>query len=74
MLPVESFDAIIYPDHSAALAVGAAMPTPVAAGEGVRIALMARLTLSADHRVINGKTAARFLARVKEILESGAFA
>jgi pyruvate dehydrogenase E2 component (dihydrolipoamide acetyltransferase) len=74
MLPVEGFDAIIYPEHSAALAVGAAMPTPAADASGVRVALMARLTLSVDHRVINGKTAARFLARVKEILESGTYA
>ncbi len=74
MLPVESFDAIIYPDHSAALAVGAALPTPVAAGREVRLAPLARLTLSVDHRLINGKTAAQFLARVKEILEAGAFA
>jgi pyruvate dehydrogenase E2 component (dihydrolipoamide acetyltransferase) len=74
MLPVESFDAIVYPGHSAALAVGAALPTPVAAGGEIRVAPLARLTLSADHRLINGKTAAQFLARVKQILESGAFA
>jgi pyruvate/2-oxoglutarate dehydrogenase complex dihydrolipoamide acyltransferase (E2) component len=46
----------------------------VAAGESVRIVPLARLTLSADHRLINGKTAATFLARVKEILETGALA
>ncbi len=74
MLPVESFDAIIYPDHSAALAVGAALPTPVAAGQEVKVVPLARLTLTVDHRVINGKTAAQFLARVKEILETAAFA
>jgi pyruvate dehydrogenase E2 component (dihydrolipoamide acetyltransferase) len=74
MLPVESFDAIVYPGHSAALAVGAALPTPVAAGEAVRVVPLARLTLSADHRLINGKTAAQFLARVKDILEAGTFA
>jgi len=74
MLPIESFDAIIYPDHSAALAVGAALPTPVVVGHEVRVAPLARLTLSVDHRLINGKTAARFLARLKEMLETGAFA
>ena len=74
MFPVESFDAIIYPDHSAALAVGAAIPTPVAAGQEIRVVPLARLTLSVDHRLINGKKAAQFLARVKEILETGAFA
>ena len=74
MLPVESFDAIIYPDHSAALAVGAALPTPMADGQEVKVVPLARLTLSVDHRLINGKTAAQFLARVKEILETAAFA
>jgi pyruvate dehydrogenase E2 component (dihydrolipoyllysine-residue acetyltransferase) len=73
MLPVESFDAIIYPDHSAALAVGAALPTPVAMGQEIRVVPLARLTLSVDHRLINGKAAASFLARVKEILETGAY-
>ena len=71
MFPIDSFDAIVYPDHSAALAVGATTPTPVSDGKDIRIAPMARLSLSVDHRLINGKTAARFCARVKQILENG---
>jgi pyruvate dehydrogenase E2 component (dihydrolipoamide acetyltransferase) len=71
MFPVESFDAIIYPEHSAALAVGAVTPTPVSDGTRIWIAQLARLTVSVDHRLVNGRTAARFLARVKQILESG---
>ena len=71
MFPVESFDAIVYPAHAAALAVGAVTRTPVADGEAVRVAPMVRLTLSVDHRLINGAAAARFLARVKQILENG---
>jgi pyruvate dehydrogenase E2 component (dihydrolipoamide acetyltransferase) len=71
MFPIDSFDAIIYPDHSAALAVGATTPTPVSDGKSIWIAPMARLSLSVDHRLINGKTAARFCARVKQILENG---
>jgi pyruvate dehydrogenase E2 component (dihydrolipoamide acetyltransferase) len=74
MYPVESFDAIIYPDHSAALAVGTTISTPVSDGGSMRVAPMARLTLSVDHRLINGTTAARFIARVKQILENGEFA
>jgi pyruvate dehydrogenase E2 component (dihydrolipoamide acetyltransferase) len=73
MFPVESFDAIVYPEHSAALAVGATTPTPVSDGKNTWIAPLARLTLTVDHRVINGRTAARFLARVKQIIETGAF-
>jgi pyruvate dehydrogenase E2 component (dihydrolipoamide acetyltransferase) len=71
MFPIDSFDAIIYPDHSAALAVGATTPTPVSDGKNIWIAPMARLSLSVDHRLINGRTAARFCARLKQILENG---
>jgi pyruvate dehydrogenase E2 component (dihydrolipoamide acetyltransferase) len=71
MFPVESFEAIIYPAHAAALAVGAVARSPVAEGEAVRVAPMVHLTLSVDHRLINGAAAARFLARVKQILENG---
>ncbi len=71
MFPIESFDAIIYPDHSAALAVGATTPCPVSDGKNIWIASIARLTLSVDHRLINGRTAALFCTRVKQILENG---
>lgn len=71
MYPIDSFDALILPEHSAALAVAAATPTPVADGTGVRIAPLASLTLSVDHRLINGAAAARFLGRIKGLLEEG---
>ncbi len=71
MYPIDGFDALILPEHSAALAVAAAIPTPVADGTGVRIAPLASLTLSVDHRLINGVAAARFLSRVKILLEEG---
>jgi pyruvate dehydrogenase E2 component (dihydrolipoamide acetyltransferase) len=74
MFPVDSFDAIIHPEHSAALAVGAVTPTPVSDGKNTWIAPLARLTLTVDHRLLNGRTAARFLALVKQTLETGAFA
>ncbi|HUJ76962.1 MAG TPA: dihydrolipoamide acetyltransferase family protein [bacterium] len=69
--PVESFDAIILPEHAAALAVGASVPAPVVVDGAVVIAPIAGMTLSVDHRLVNGGTAARFLARVKELLERG---
>jgi pyruvate/2-oxoglutarate dehydrogenase complex dihydrolipoamide acyltransferase (E2) component len=37
----------------------------------VRIVPLAAMTLSVDHRLVNGGTAARFLARVKQLLEEG---
>ena len=73
MFPVYSFDAIIYPDHSAALAVGATTPTPVSDGTSIRIAPIAQVSLAVDHRLINGRTAARFMAGLKTVLETGAF-
>ena len=74
MFPIESFDAIIHPEHCAALAAGpAAAPAGAATAAGAA-APVARLTLTVDHRIINGRTAARFLSRVKQILETGAFA
>jgi pyruvate dehydrogenase E2 component (dihydrolipoamide acetyltransferase) len=72
MFPVESFDAVIYPEHSAALAVGAIVHTPVSDGRSTVIAPLSSLTLSVDHRFINGRAAARFIARVKQIVETGA--
>ncbi len=75
MVPIESFDAIVYPEHAAALASGAVTPTPVVRSDGsIAARPMARLTLTADHRLVNGLAAARFLAAVKEYLEQGAFA
>jgi pyruvate dehydrogenase E2 component (dihydrolipoamide acetyltransferase) len=74
MFPVESFDAIVYPEHAAALAAGALTHTPVSDGVRTWIAALVHLTLTVDHRLINGRTAAQFIARVKQILETGEFA
>jgi pyruvate dehydrogenase E2 component (dihydrolipoamide acetyltransferase) len=75
MLPIEGFDAIVYPEHAAALASGAVAATPVALPDGsIAVRPMARLTLTVDHRLVNGLAAARFLAAVKKYLEQGAFA
>jgi pyruvate dehydrogenase E2 component (dihydrolipoamide acetyltransferase) len=73
MFPVESFDAIIFPEHSAILSVGAAQKRPVVVGERIEIRPVAVATLAADHRLINGRAAALFLTKVKEVMESGVF-
>jgi len=73
MYPVESFDAIIYPEHSAALAVGRIAAEPVVREGVITARSVCRMTLSVDHRIVNGTTAAAFLARVKQILEIGEF-
>ena len=71
MYPIESFDAIIFPEHSAILAVGAVQKKPVVVKDRVEIRHIALATLSVDHRLINGRAAAEFLSKVKEIIESG---
>lgn len=73
MYGVEQFDAIINPPQCAILAVGCAKQRVVAGQEqGVRLATLMRLTLSVDHRVIDGVTAAAFLSALRTRLEQPA--
>lgn len=58
---VDRFTAIINPPQVAILAVGSAKPRPVVLNGGLHIRTTAHLTLSADHRIIDGMLAARFL-------------
>jgi len=69
MYGVDAFAAIVNPGESGILAVGRIAARPVVVGEAIHIRSMMTMTLSADHRVVDGATAARFLARVKELLE-----
>ena len=73
MYPIDSFDAIIYPRNSAALAVGAIARRPVVVDDEIVIRPLMRITLTVDHRLINGKEAAVFLTRLKKSLENAAF-
>ncbi len=66
---VESFSAIINPGESAILAVGRMANTPVAIKDTVAVRPMVRLTLSCDHRVIDGQLAGRFNTAIKRLLE-----
>ena len=69
MLGVDSFTAIINPPECAILAVGRVAPRAVAEGEKIAARPMMTMTLSADHRVVDGALAARFLAAVRRRLE-----
>jgi dihydrolipoamide dehydrogenase len=74
MLGVEEFSAIINPGEAAILAVSAAIPTPVAVDDAVEVRPIMKLTLSADHRLVDGATGARFLAALRGRLEdAGSF-
>jgi len=70
MFGVDSFVAIINPPEAAILAVGVAKKKPIVndAGQIVAATLMG-LTLSSDHRIIDGSVGAKFLGTIKEILE-----
>ncbi len=69
MFGIEEFTAIINQPESAILAVGAILDKPVARNQEVVIRPMMNLTLSYDHRVIDGAKAAQFMKTVKEIME-----
>ena len=69
MFGIEQFTAVINPPEAAILAVGAALPEPVATDGGVQVRRRMRLTLSIDHRALDGATGAGFLAQLKDVLE-----
>jgi len=71
MFGIENFDAVINPPHGAILAVGAGIKTPVvnAAGE-IEVATVMSMTLSVDHRVIDGALGAKLLQAIVENLEN----
>lgn len=73
MLGVDSFTAIINPPQCAILAVGRIAPRVVAEDGMYAIKPLLTATLSADHRIIDGAIAARFLQQIKETLERGEF-
>jgi pyruvate dehydrogenase E2 component (dihydrolipoamide acetyltransferase) len=70
MFGIESFTAIINPPESAILAVGRIVDTPVGAEGEIVLRPMMNLTICADHRVVDGAGAARFLAELKATLEN----
>jgi pyruvate dehydrogenase E2 component (dihydrolipoamide acetyltransferase) len=69
MYGVSRFDAIINAPQVAILAVGAISQRPIVHNGGLDVAEVATLTLSADHRVVDGSAGAAFLATLREFLE-----
>ncbi|MDR1441971.1 MAG: 2-oxo acid dehydrogenase subunit E2 [Bifidobacteriaceae bacterium] len=70
MYGVEEFRAIINPPEASILAVGAARPELAMEGGEVSVREMMRLTLSCDHRLIDGALGAQFLSAVRRSLEN----
>jgi len=69
---VEAFTPLVNPPETAILGVGRIADKPVVIGGQITIRPVAFLSLSFDHRVIDGALAARFLQRLKQIIENPA--
>ncbi len=71
MYGIDNFDAVINPPHGAILAVGAGVKKPVVKEDGsLGVATVMSVTLSVDHRVIDGALGAELLAAIKDNLEN----
>jgi pyruvate dehydrogenase E2 component (dihydrolipoamide acetyltransferase) len=70
MYDVTEFTAIINPPESCILAVGAVRKVPVVQDDELTIGYRMKVTLSSDHRVVDGALAAQFLAEVRRLLEN----
>lgn len=72
MMGIKEFTAIINPPEAAIIAVGGAVPAPVVREGEIVIRSVMHVTMSCDHRVVDGATGARFLQTFKQMLESPA--
>ena len=70
MFGIDEFTAVINPPEGAILAIGAMNAKPVVRENEIVIRQMMRVTMSCDHRVIDGATGAKFLQTFKKILEN----
>ena len=70
MLDIEEFTAVINPPETGILAIGRIAPKPVEHQGQLALRRQMRLTMSCDHRVIDGATGARFLQTLKTMLEN----
>jgi pyruvate dehydrogenase E2 component (dihydrolipoamide acetyltransferase) len=72
MMGIERFSAIINPPNAAILAVGTTVAKPVVEDGAIVAGQRMSLTLSCDHRVVDGATGAQFLAALRDLLEKPA--
>jgi pyruvate dehydrogenase E2 component (dihydrolipoamide acetyltransferase) len=70
MLGIDKFNAIINPPECSILGVGRTVEKPVVQEGEIKIKPMAWLSLSSDHRIVDGATAALFLNHIKKLLEN----
>jgi pyruvate dehydrogenase E2 component (dihydrolipoamide acetyltransferase) len=70
MFGIDHFTAIINPPETGILAIGAIEPRPVVHNESVVVRRRMKLTMSCDHRVIDGATGAEFLRTLRRLIEN----
>lgn len=70
MFGVDRFDAILNPPQTGILAVGRTVETPIGRDGAIVLAPIAHFCLSADHRVVDGVVAARFMAELRAMIET----
>ncbi len=71
MFGIDNFDAIVNPPHAGILAVGAGVKKPIVGKDGeLAVATVMSVTLSVDHRVIDGALGAELLNAIKDNLEN----
>ena len=69
---IEQFCAIVNPPQAAILAIGAIIKKPVINGDAIEIGQRMSITLSGDHRVVDGAVAAEYMAALRKLLEAPA--
>ncbi len=69
MYEVDNFIAVLMPPQAASLAIGAVNVVPVARGQAIKLSRRMKVTLSCDHRALDGAQGARFLQSFKRALE-----
>jgi pyruvate dehydrogenase E2 component (dihydrolipoamide acetyltransferase) len=72
MYGIKEFNAIINPPQACIMAVGAAEKRPIVEDDEIEIATVMNITLSCDHRVVDGAVGARFLQAFKAYIENPA--
>ena len=73
MLGIDKFNAIINPPECSILGVGRTVEKPVFHGGEIKVRPMAWFSLSSDHRIVDGATAALFLNHIKKLIENPTF-
>jgi pyruvate dehydrogenase E2 component (dihydrolipoamide acetyltransferase) len=73
MLGIDKFNAIINPPECSILGVGRTVEKPVFHGGEIKVRPMAWFSLSSDHRIVDGATAALFLNQIKRLVENPTF-